>query len=122
MLRSRNIRIKQSSSSFGEESFTQERYYQSTGFLNKCIGILENYSESLSFFQSLFFLGGIEKKRRTQNDSLKCQQLFSKSPGSGSLITKRIFQTEGGQLYFRSLEQSMPYMQLQLCLMIYEFQ
>ena len=30
--------------------------YQSRGFLNKCIGILENHSESVSFFQSLFFL------------------------------------------------------------------
>ena len=43
----------------------------SLGFLNKCIGILENHSGSLSFFQSLFFLGGIEKKTGTQNDSLE---------------------------------------------------
>ena len=45
----------------------------SPGFLNKCIGILENHSKSLSFFQFLFILGGIEKKRGTQNDSIECQ-------------------------------------------------
>ena len=51
----------------------------SPGFLNKCIGILKNHSESLSFFQSLFFLGGLEKKRGNQNDSL---ELYSKRPRS----------------------------------------
>ena len=59
---------------------------QSPGFLNKCIGIPEIYSESLSLFQCLFFLGGIEKKRGTQNGSLECLYIYSKSLGSGWLL------------------------------------
>ena len=56
---------------------------QSPGFLNKCIGILEIHSESLSFFLSLQEKRGIEKKRETQNGSLECQYIYSKSLGSG---------------------------------------
>ena len=55
---------------------------QSLGFLKKCIGILENHSRSLSFSLSLQEKRGIEKKRETQNDSLECQYIYSKSLGS----------------------------------------
>ena len=57
---------------------------QSPCFLNKIIGILENHSESFSFSLSLQEKRGIEKKRETQNDSLECQYIYSKSPGSGT--------------------------------------
>ena len=33
----------------------------------------------LSFFQPLFDLGGIKKKRETQNDSQKCQNFIKKA-------------------------------------------
>ena len=55
---------------------------QSPCFLNKIIDILENHSESLSFSLSLQEKRGIEKKRETQNDSLECQSIYSKSTGS----------------------------------------
>ena len=60
-----------------------QSFDQSPCFLNKIIGILENHSESLSFSLSHQEKRGIEKKRETQNDSLECQYIYSKSLGSG---------------------------------------
>ena len=65
--------------------------YQSPGFLNKCIGILENHSEFLSFSLHLQQKRGIEKKRETQNGFLECQYIYSKNQDSGFMIRQSLF-------------------------------
>ena len=67
-----------------EEDWRQvDLHLRSPCFLNKINDILENHSESLSFSLSLQEERVIEKKRETQNDSLECQYIYSKSPGPG---------------------------------------